>query len=317
MGRRRTAFTLLELLAVIAIIALLMGVLIPSLSAARHSARSNACLSKLKSIGTSFAMYTTENKDTYPPYQLKKGTPSASNTVDYVNEFNRKWPRWQWFLDTGFGPLIDPKPFERLGQPFGDEGLGVTLNGTTMTTDVFVDPALDDDRYSHDERDGSYGYNYQYLGNTRQESDQNFWDNFPVTNQRIKAAGSTVLVADSRGAGPKHGKASFALDPPRLAREEKAKTFGPTAADCEAGSPEINAFSPVELRHRKLGNVAFADGHGQSMTLQQLGYEVPLEGANVGKVMPIDPTATTTGHWSNKMWTGTGSDPKAPAPQAP
>jgi|CXWL01.1.fsa_nt_gi type II secretory pathway pseudopilin PulG len=310
MGRRRSAFTILELLAVIAIITLLMGILVPSLSAARQAAKSNVCLSRLKTIGTSFALYTTENKDTYPPMRLKKGNPSASNTEDYVNEYNRKHPRWQWFLETGFGPPIDPKPFERLGVPFGDEGLGAaTLNGTTMTIDVFVCPALDDEQYSHDERNGAYGFNYQYLGNARQDFEPNFWDNFPVTNQRIKAPGSTVLIADSRGKGPKHGEHSYTLDPPRLAVEQRAKKFGP-----DGGLSDLNAFSPVEIRHRKQGNVIFADVHGEAMTLQQLGYEIPIEGPNIGKVVPIDPNVTTTGHWSNKLWTGTGTDPKAPPP---
>jgi hypothetical protein len=146
-----------------------MGILVPSLSAARQSAKTNVCLSKLKNISTSFTMYTTENKDTYPPFRLKKGNPSASNTVDYVNEYNRKWPRWQWFLETGFGPPIDPKPFERLGVPFGDEGLGeATLNGTTMTIDVFVCPALDDEIFVTSETEPTLCY--QYLGSTTDSS---------------------------------------------------------------------------------------------------------------------------------------------------
>ena len=312
MGRRRSAFTLLELLAVIAIIALLMGILLPALSAARNAAKTNVCLSKLKNIGTAFTVYTTENKDTYPPHRLKKGTPSA--TVDYVNEYNRKQPRWQWFLETGFGPPIDPAPFARLEAPFGDEGLGeATLNGTTMTIDVFVCPALDDEKYSHDERNGAYGYNYQYLGNARTDTKPNLeWDNFPVTNQRMNAPGSTVLVADSRGKGPKHGEHSYTLDPPRLAREQRAKVFGP-----DGGLADLNAFSPVEMRHRKQGNVIFADAHGEAMTLKSLGYEVPIDGPNIGKVVPIDPDTTTTGTWTNKLWTGTGNDPKAPGAQPP
>jgi prepilin-type N-terminal cleavage/methylation domain-containing protein len=313
MGRRRPAFTLLELLAVIAIIALLMGILVPALSAARQSAKTNVCLSKLKNIGTAFTIYTTENKDTFPPHRLKKGVPGAPDPSDYVNDYNRKHPRWQWFLETGFGPPIDPKPFARLEAPFDDEGLGeATLNGTTMTIDVFVCPALDDDKYSHDEKSGAYGYNYQYLGNARQDSNPNEWDNFPVTNQFMKAPGSTVLIADSRGKGPKHGEDSYMLDPPRLAVEKRAKFFGP-----DGGLADPNAFSPVEMRHRKQGNVIFADAHGEGTTLQSLGYEVPTEGPNAGKAVPINPAVTTTGNWTNKLWTGTGQDPKAPAAQPP
>lgn len=309
MDRRRSAFTLLELLTVIAILALLMGILIPSLSAARQQAKANVCLSKLKGIGTAFTLYTTENKDTYPPHQIRKANPSSTYTIDYVNEYKRKWPRWHWFLETGMGPPIDPAPFMRLEAPWGDEGLGVTMNGTTLTVDLFTCPSLDDEKYSHDERSGAYGYNYQYLGNARQDNDNNQWDNFPVTNQRLKAPGRTVLIADSRGKGPKHGEDSCTLDPPRLATEQRAKRFGPEGNS----DADINVFSPVELRHRKRGNVIFGDGHGEVMTLQALGYEVPIDGPNTGKVVPINPATTPTGTWSNKLWTGTGSDPMAPS----
>jgi len=307
MLRRRSAFTLLELLTVIAILALLMGILVPSLSSARHQAKANVCLSKLKGLGTSFTIYTTENKDTYPPHRIRKANPSSSFTVDYVNEYNRKWPRWHWFLETESGPPINPEPFKRLEAPWGDEGLSENFKGLTLTNDVFICPTLDDDMYSHDERSGAYGYNYQYLGNARQDSSPDKWDNFPVTNQRIKAPGRTVLIADSRGKGPRHGEHSFTLDPPRLATEQFAKNFGP-----DGGISDVNAISPVEMRHRKRGNVIFADAHGEAMILKELGYE----GAEEGKVIPIDPTATPTGTWTNKLWTGSGSDPMAPGAQA-
>jgi prepilin-type processing-associated H-X9-DG protein len=118
-----------------------------------------------------------------------------------------------------------------------------------------------------------------------------------------------VLLADSRGAGPRHGLHSYTLDPPRLATEMRAKKFGPDATHVEAGQDlVINAFSPVEMRHRKQGNVIFADGHGEAMTLVELGYEIPKEGPHTGKVVPIDPNTTTTGSYTNKLWTGTGVD---------
>jgi prepilin-type N-terminal cleavage/methylation domain-containing protein/prepilin-type processing-associated H-X9-DG protein len=54
-------FTLIELLVVISIIALLLGILMPSLHKARNQARAVICQSHLKQWGTAFAVYLEEN----------------------------------------------------------------------------------------------------------------------------------------------------------------------------------------------------------------------------------------------------------------
>ena len=64
--KRPKGFTLIELLVVVAIIALLVAILLPSLGRARELARQAVCRSNLKSIGTSMALYQTDNKDRYP-----------------------------------------------------------------------------------------------------------------------------------------------------------------------------------------------------------------------------------------------------------
>ncbi len=60
------AFTLLELIVVMAIITILAAMLIPSISGARESARSASCMSNLKQIGVAMQIYVSENAGYYP-----------------------------------------------------------------------------------------------------------------------------------------------------------------------------------------------------------------------------------------------------------
>lgn len=78
---RRHAFTLIELLVVVAIIAVLMAILLPSLSGAREQARSTACLSNQRQLGTISNMYISENSDYVVPALLVNWTAPGTGDV--------------------------------------------------------------------------------------------------------------------------------------------------------------------------------------------------------------------------------------------
>ncbi len=86
--QRIKGFTLIELLVVISIIALLVGILLPALGAARRTAISAKCLSNHKQIGIAITSYQADYKDHFPnkiirvflPSGLYKGSYNATQT---------------------------------------------------------------------------------------------------------------------------------------------------------------------------------------------------------------------------------------------
>ncbi|MEM8496319.1 MAG: DUF1559 domain-containing protein [Planctomycetota bacterium] len=76
-------FTLIELLVVISIIALLIGILLPALGAARGSARDMQCLSNLRQIGVGLYGYAQEYKETLP-ISYFDGSGVADDQTDWA-----------------------------------------------------------------------------------------------------------------------------------------------------------------------------------------------------------------------------------------
>src|SRR3954454_13693465 len=80
MSKRQSAFTLVELLVVIGIIAVLIGILLPALNKARASANTVACASNLKQVATAAIMYANENRGSFPPcFMGWKAMPTGAN----------------------------------------------------------------------------------------------------------------------------------------------------------------------------------------------------------------------------------------------
>jgi prepilin-type N-terminal cleavage/methylation domain-containing protein len=71
------AFTLVELMVVISIIAMLLGVLLPALSAVRRTAYRTMCKENLHGCAVAFRMYLDDNKTVMPAAMFMPSIPST------------------------------------------------------------------------------------------------------------------------------------------------------------------------------------------------------------------------------------------------
>jgi prepilin-type N-terminal cleavage/methylation domain-containing protein len=86
-GRKSHAFTLIELLIVIAIIAILASLLLPSLSRAKEQARRAHCISNQKQLALTAFLYAEENNDLVP----RNGYLEDAASLDELLQMTKLW----------------------------------------------------------------------------------------------------------------------------------------------------------------------------------------------------------------------------------
>jgi len=79
-----TAFSLIELLVVLAVIAVLGGLLLPAFSKAKEAGRATACLSNLRQIGIALQLYTQDNNNRLPIMRDKSTNAPPTNALPSV-----------------------------------------------------------------------------------------------------------------------------------------------------------------------------------------------------------------------------------------
>ncbi|MCU0793273.1 MAG: prepilin-type N-terminal cleavage/methylation domain-containing protein [Opitutaceae bacterium] len=133
-GAKR-AFTLIELLTVIAIIGILAAILIPTVGAVRKRALKSQCASNLRQLGTAVNLYINDNKQ-----RLPNGTDQNANlqwlSTDHRDAFKNYGMTFEMFYCRGNPTYMDANMTTANREKIGGNGIPigyVYLPGTSYT----------------------------------------------------------------------------------------------------------------------------------------------------------------------------------------
>ncbi len=225
----RRAFTLLELLVVIAIIAILAAILFPVFALAKAAAKNTACLSNEKQIGTGSLLYAGDNDDVYPGNKSCRGAGDDSQNG------------WDGLCIGDQGLTL----------PLGwmDPGAGRNWAAVTMpylrSLPVYVSPLATDVPASLPAEMPYHASTLKGGGNT------SYFLNAVIMDK------PTTVVDDPSGTVA-YTSQLWNVDTARL---RPRRTFS-TGANWNGAYEELNRDFNLET-HNHGGNLAFADGHSK------------------------------------------------------
>ncbi|MBD3293195.1 MAG: DUF1559 domain-containing protein [Armatimonadia bacterium] len=240
---RRGGFTLIEMLVVVAIIAILAAILFPTFSRAMEKARQVTCASNLKQIGLAFLMYASDHDDMFP-------NPGGVSAVSADGGW--EYPQNGWVQSGGTG----------LDQDIGGIFAYVLMRTNDPSSNLWSCPNAQPGRDSA----WSPGQNYvmnDYLRGFHAGQD-NTWS-YSWRGDLGKAEGY------------RQGARLSAIDRPaelilvyEVAQDRDGSVYRNGSIYFNGGSPSSSLHKPVPVNcpldwHNGFTNFLFCDGHVKSM----------------------------------------------------
>jgi len=173
----RPAFTLVELLVVVAIIALLLSILLPALNKAREAARHTVCMANQSQVGRAMFLYAQDHRN-YLPYDNLGGS-----------QFNPWWNRVGEMSDT-----TDPVRATGYIAYDSNQYSGAVWH-CPLVDQMPAEPWLKNDRFS-----AHWGMNEYLVGNEQdaEATGAARWKHGDVPRRLAETNARTILLGDAR-----------------------------------------------------------------------------------------------------------------------
>jgi prepilin-type processing-associated H-X9-DG protein/prepilin-type N-terminal cleavage/methylation domain-containing protein len=244
--RNCAAFTLVELLVVIGIIALLISILLPSLSKARAAAMRTACMANQRQIVQAMFSYSADNRGYFPPTYVMGPNP---------NNLAGAWVQFDWYTYPLVGRYLNSKPVNSSGldMPF------------YTTTRVFFCPAV---AYQNAPNSKFFGKDFGIGYNVR-NGNRLFWrynaaapyapittpaSSIPLKQSLFRLPAQTIVLADSVQA---------------VAVGNEAFRWNQFYVNQTPSLATDHAWMSTSYRHGRMAVVSFADGHVETFRSNQ------------------------------------------------
>jgi prepilin-type N-terminal cleavage/methylation domain-containing protein/prepilin-type processing-associated H-X9-DG protein len=281
-------FTLIELLVVISIIALLVGILLPALGAARRAAQKGVCLSNVRQAGVAIYTFATDNDGSHPVY-VNEGNATPYYIADTRGNLKVQpsgEPGYWWTSTLVKGAYL-PGP-----EAFDCPSFDVVPEAQTFRQlDQMTAGETDNDTALAGWGRSEYGFNAYFLGSAlglRWKNDSTVRGNLgfaasdynrvPRISDVINTS-QTIALGDSR---------NYKLET-QFAGVGHSLTFGVSYLFPASDPPnKTKQRGMADARHNNSVNVYWSDGHGDSFSVSDPDEPYGPDELTDSRVSPLD-----------------------------